>query len=176
MVIAAVRPYPAMMHAPVLFLDAEGTLWRPRKDRTAQMYWDDPSIVMAEEVFEREPGVVAMLGRLREKGWHTVVLSIHVPVHLRDLLQHFGYDAYVDEVIVRPHPIEDTKLDWAKDYLKRHGLEGTRCLMVGDSVKYDVEPFVEAGWNALLVSREYNRRAGVEGSDGLQVFEEQLVE
>lgn len=145
----------------VVFLDAEGTLWRPRPGRSADEYWEDATVARAEAVFEAEPGAHELLRSLKADGHRIVVLSRHVPAYLASLLDHFGYRELVDDVVAEEYLDAGVKARWAQAYLRENRLPAHASLMVGDSPEHDVKPFLEEGLRALLLDREYNRSSTV---------------
>lgn len=93
---------------------------------------------------------VPALSRLRAHGWHSVILSNHVP-ELGGLIDHLGLRPYVEDVFCsavtgyeKPHPQA-----FAAALSSRR--DGEAAWMVGDNPEADVAGARRAGLEAILV-------------------------
>jgi hypothetical protein len=94
----------------VVFLDAEGTPWRPRPGRSDDEYRQDASVERADDVFEPEPGAHRFVRLLNADGHRIVVLSGQVPAFPESLLEHYRFRDLVDDFVALQPPFDRRRL------------------------------------------------------------------
>jgi FMN phosphatase YigB (HAD superfamily) len=147
-----------------VFLDAEGTLYVPRRGRSRWEFWANPSPEAALEFFELDKGVKEALEELRERVDTLCVVSKNPAEILDALLVRFGIRHLFDEIM-----LNDNKGKLIASYLYRKGLRREDSVMVGDMPTLDLFPVRKLGIEAVLVDRSYNGWAKAERIRG--VFE-----
>ncbi len=145
-----------------IFLDAEGTLYVPKKGKSRWEFWANPSPRRALEFFELDNGVAEALPRLREAAETLCLVSLNDKEILDVLLEKFQAREWFDEVL-----LNGNKGEKISAYLADRGLRREDALMVGDMPSLDLYPVWRAGVEAILVNREYNRNARAERIRGL---------
>jgi len=146
-----------------VFLDAEGTIYVPRKGHTQYEFWaGETTPEKALEIFELDAGAAEAIRQLRKYAETLCVVSLnHRPI-LEVLLRKFGiWDAF-DEVIVNGN-----KGKRIKDYLRSHNFRADQAIMVGDMPKIDLRPVWNAGIESILVDRYYNQGVPAERIRGI---------
>ena len=146
-----------------IFLDAEGTLYVPRRGRSRWDFWENPSAEAAVDFFELDKGVRQALDQLRGEVDTICVVSRNSELILNALLDKFGIRDYFDEIMVNGH--KGRKIE---DYLKKNGFRKEQSLMVGDMPSLDIMPVRESGVEAILVDRSYNRSVAAERITGVR--------
>lgn len=92
-------------------------------------------------------GVPHALSELRSKGFDLYVLTRGVEFEQRFKLEKSGIKHFFKEVAIVPLKNKEAYLAAAIDF----GLVASNTCMVGNSVKADVNPAVEAGWRGIHV-------------------------
>jgi len=146
-----------------IFLDAEGTLYVPRGGRSRWSFWSAPSPERAARFFKLDSGAIPALMTLRGKAETLCVVSMNDERVLQSLLRKFGIASWFDCIMVN-----GDKGDRIRQYLAERGLRKEDALMVGDMPKLDLFPLRNAGIEAILVDRPYNRWARAERIQGLR--------
>ncbi|OGS42115.1 MAG: hypothetical protein A3K67_07125 [Euryarchaeota archaeon RBG_16_62_10] len=145
-----------------VFLDAEGTLYVPKHNRSRWEFWADPNPEAAVEFFELDRGVREALARLREQVDTLCVVSKNTDAILGALLEKFGIGDCFDNIM-----LNGNKGKLIEEYLLSHGLRKEDSLMVGDMPVLDLYPVKKVGVDSILVDREYNRWARAERIRGI---------
>lgn len=147
-----------------IFLDAEGTLYVPKKGRSRWEFWANPSPEAALDFFELDVGVVETLKRLRGQVDTLCLVSRNTDTILGVLLGRLGIGHCFDNIM-----LNGDKGKQIGKFLSQHGFRKENALMVGDMPSLDLYPVKREGVDAILVDREYNRWAKAERIKG--VFE-----
>ena len=149
----------------ILFFDADGTLWYPKKTKYNEKPWwiySHPKIKANQlRHFALIPHVKRALKKLNEKGL-TLVLISQVPYtkkvafqKLRRKTKHFGIYEFFAEI--RPsyqpahkdHP--DPKTIAILEVLKKRKIPKSKALMIGDSYTHDYLAAKSCGIDCLLI-------------------------
>ena len=146
-----------------VFLDAEGTLYVPKRGRSRWIFWENPSSEAAIDFFELDKGVRQALDQLRNTVDTICVVSRNSESILNALLDEFEIRDYFDEVMVNGH--KGRKIE---DYLKKNGFSKQESVMVGDMPSLDIVPVKDCGVEAILVDRPYNRSVANERITGVR--------
>lgn len=146
-----------------IFLDAEGTLYVPRRGRSRWDFWENPSAEAAVDFFELDKGVRQALDQLRGEVDTICMVSRNSELILNALLDKFEIRDYFDEIMVNGH--KGRKIE---DYLKKNGFSKEESIMVGDMPSLDIIPVKEFGVEAILVDRSYNRSVATERITGIR--------
>jgi FMN phosphatase YigB (HAD superfamily) len=146
----AAEPGPSRLE--VVFFDAEGTLWIPRRGRDLTEFWADPTPANARRVFRVTPGIRTLLARLQRAGLRLVVLSRHNEEILPRLLEIFRLARHFEDVLVN-----GDKGERAAHWLRTHGVPRRAAIMIGDRDDLDIRPLARVGIRAFLLDRPYNR-------------------
>jgi len=146
-----------------IFLDAEGTLYVPRGGRSRWSFWSAPSPERAARFFKLDEGVIPALMTLRSRAETLCIVSMNDERVLNSLLRKFGIASWFDCIMVN-----GDKGERVGQYLADRGLRREDALMVGDMPKLDLYPLRNAGIEAILVDRAYNRWARAERISGLR--------
>lgn len=137
-----------------LFLDAEGTLFLPKKGLSYLDFWDgERTLDKAKEVFELDPSTIKVLEELKRMGITMYIVSKHEEAVLPSLLEHFGIRKFFKEVLINGDKGLRIKKQAAAD-----GIPLERCLMVGDMYSLDIAPCLREGIKCYLLDRKYNRK------------------
>jgi FMN phosphatase YigB (HAD superfamily) len=133
----------------VVFLDAEGTLYIPKKGRTFDDFWEggEHTLERAMENFELNDGVKETLNELLKMGHELVVVSLHKEELLEDLLIQLGIRKFFAEVLVNG----DKGVEMSK-YLEEMNIPKENALIVGDKYDIDIEPAKRVGIRGLLLN------------------------
>jgi len=134
-----------------VFLDAEGTLYVPKKGRSRWEFWANPSPEAALEFFELDRGVKEALEELRERVDTLCIVSKNPAEILDALLVKFGIRHLFDEIM-----LNENKGKLIANYLYRKGFRREDSVMVGDMPSLDLFPVRKVGIEAVLVDRDYN--------------------
>ncbi len=151
------------MKKKIIFFDADGTLWYPKKTR----YSKHPVWLYKDRRFKDHinhlvltPSALSTIKRLKKLGIITVVLSTnpHPPAKanaiLKHRIKHLKLQNLFDEIhATRAH--YDSKGEYMLNILKKRKIPKTKALMVGDSYKWDYKSAKERGIDALLIASEY---------------------
>lgn len=146
-----------------VFLDAEGTLYVPRKGRSSWEFWDDPSPQKAKDFFTLDEGVVDALRSIRGRVDGLCIASKNTRPILEALLAEFGIRHYFDKVL-----LSGDKGRQIAAFLDARGHDRSSAVMIGDTPVLDLFPVRKEGIEAILVDRPYNRWADAERIKGLR--------
>ncbi len=146
-----------------VFLDAEGTIYVPHRGRSTWEFWARPSPELAKDFFRLDEGVAEALMSIRGKVDSLCIVSKNSKPVLDALLEDFGIREYFDEVI-----LNGDKGRQISQYLNDRGYDRTDAVMVGDTPALDLYPVRDAGIEAILVDRPYNRGADAERIKGVR--------
>lgn len=132
----------------IVFFDAEGTLYVPKKGKTFDDFWEggEHTLERALENFELNDGVIETLNELLTKGHKLVVISLHREDLLPDLLVQLGIREYFANVLVN-----GDKGEKMVEYLNKRGMPKEDALIVGDKYHIDIEPAQRVGIRGLLL-------------------------
>lgn len=146
-----------------VFLDAEGTLYVPRRGMSRWDFWENPSAEAAVDFFELDKGARAALVQLRNDVDTICMVSRNSEIILNALLDKFEIRDYFDEVMVNGN--KGKKIE---EYLEKNGFRKDEAIMVGDMPSLDIVPVREVGVEAILVDRKYNRSVNTERITGIR--------
>lgn len=134
----------------VVFFDAEGTLYVPRKGKSYSSFWEDGehSLERAVEHFKLNDGVLETLERMKKMGFTMVVVSTHKPELLPSLLEHFGVKEYFSDIIINGD--KGTRMI---EFLKEKGIPKNFAVAVGNNRTIDIEPAERVGIKGYLLAR-----------------------
>ena len=132
----------------IVFFDAEGTLYVPKKGKTFDDFWEggEHTLKRALENFELNRGVEETLGELLKKGHELVVVSVHKPDLLPDLLKGLGIRRCFADVLVN-----GDKGELMEEYLDRKDAPKENAVIVGDIYHVDIKPAEKVGIRGLLL-------------------------
>jgi|GEM_PF-1467040 len=157
---AATKPIKKFKH---VFLDAEGTIYVPRKGHTQYEFWaGDATPEKALEIFELDAGAAEAIRELRKHAETLCVVSLNPAPVLEALLQQFGIRDAFDEVM-----LNGNKGHLIRDFLRKHNFRTDQAIMVGDMPKIDLWPVRKAGIECVLVDRYYNQGVSAERIRGI---------
>jgi putative hydrolase of the HAD superfamily len=107
-------------------------------------------IYVDEKRYKIFPNTIETLRKLKNKGWKNVILSNHVP-ELPDIVNKLGFSIAIEKcftsALIGYEKPNIKAFKYVLDYLQYP----ETCIMVGDSVKADVEGANKAGINAILL-------------------------
>jgi len=146
-----------------VFLDAEGTLYVPKKGKMAWEFWTNPSPEAAVDFFELDIGAREALETLRRQVDTLCVVSRNPEDVLFALFDRFGIRNYFDAIM-----LNGDKGDHILEFLAKNGLSRRNALMVGDLPRLDLYPARRAGVEAILVDRFYNQGVDAERIKGIR--------
>ena len=150
----------------IIFFDGDGTLWYPKTTkRRVKPFW----IYLNEETkdnfldhLEVAPEVVKTLATLKDKGIKLIILSTHPDKLenagdvLKSKVDHFDLHRLFDEYhVTAEYP--EAKGEKIVELLEKFDLTQKDALMVGDSYRWDIEPAINSGIDAVLIDSDYNK-------------------
>ena len=130
----------------VVFFDAEGTLYRPKKGKRFEDFWEDGehTLERAKEHFELNHCVVQTLKTLMKRDVLMAVVSKHKDHLLPGLLEHFGIDGYFREIM-----IGTDKGPMMLNFLRERDISKPDAMIVGDTYDLDIAPAEKEGIKGL---------------------------
>ena len=150
----------------ILFFDADGTLWYPKKTRYKEKPWwiyNHPKLKSSDPLkhLTLMPHVKETLKKLDDMGLILVLIS-QLPYNKKVALQrlirmtkHFDIYKFFDEIrpsyssIKKGHP--DPKNIAILDVLERRKISKRNALMIGDSYEYDYLAAKSCGIGCVLI-------------------------
>jgi len=138
-----------------VFFDAEGTLYIEKEGKSRKDFWANPTKERALEFFELEEGVGELLSKLKDRGLHVYVLSVHIEEILIHMLDMFGVLSEFEGVFVTTGKKDRVMAE----LLRSNETDPSTVLMVGDLPTHDIYPMRKLGVKGILIDREYNRHA-----------------
>ncbi len=146
-----------------VFLDAEGTIYVPRKGHTQYEFWaGEHTPEEALGFFELDAGAAEAIREIKGEAETLCLVSLNPKPVLDALLQKFGIREFFDEIM-----INDDKGRLIKDYLRRNNMRPDQAIMVGDMPRVDLYPVKRVGVDSILVDRYYNQGIPAERIRGL---------
>jgi FMN phosphatase YigB (HAD superfamily) len=146
-----------------VFLDAEGTIYVPRKGHTQYEFWaGEHTPEKAMEIFELDEGAAEAIRELRREVDTLCLVSLNPQPVLDALLQKFGIKDAFDEIM-----LNGNKGQLIREYLRKHNLRTDQAIMVGDMPRIDLYPVKSVGIESLLIDRYYNQGVAAERIHGL---------
>jgi FMN phosphatase YigB (HAD superfamily) len=141
----------------IVFFDAEGTLYVPKKGRSFDDFWEggEHTLERALENFELNDGVIETLKELLKKRTKLVVVSVHKEDLLPGLLEDLGVREYFADVLVN-----GDKGDVMMKYLNDNNIPKENAMIVGDKYDIDIEPARRVGIKGLLLRGPILREFG----------------
>ena len=107
-------------------------------------------IYVDEKRYKIFPNTIETLKKLKDSGWKNVILSNHVP-ELPDIVSKLGFSSVIEEcftsALIGYEKPNSKAFEYVLDYLRHPEF----CIMVGDSVKADVQGANKVGMNAILL-------------------------
>jgi len=156
---ASINPPRKFKH---VFLDAEGTIYVPKKGRSQYEFWTNPSPEAAIDFFELDKGAAEAIRELKGRVETLCIVSLNPEPILSALLKKFGLADAFDDIM-----LNGNKGKLIRDYLRKHNMRADEAVMVGDMPRIDLFPVRNAGVESLLVDRYYNRWARAERIRGI---------
>lgn len=146
-----------------VFLDAEGTIYVPRKGHTQYEFWaGEHTPEQALKFFELDAGAAEAIRELRRDVETLCIVSLNPKPILYALLEKFGIKEAFDEIM-----LNGNKGHIIRDYLRKHNLRSDHAIMIGDMPRIDLYPVKRAGIESVLVDRYYNQGVPAERIRGL---------
>ena len=102
-------------------------------------------------------GVEDSLNRLKEKGYKLILLSASEINNLKEQISMFKIDRYFDAVLGLDNVKASSKIDIAKEYFNKNGIDPNECLFIGDST-HDFEVAKSIGGEVILLSYGHQSR------------------
>lgn len=135
----------------MVFFDAEGTLYVPRKGKRLEDFWNcgEHSLERAIDYFELNDGVKRTLEELTGRGTLMAVVSVHKDHLLPRLLEHLDIADYFEEIM-----INGDKGRLMSTFLWQRGIQKESALMVGDTYGIDIEPAKREGIRSLQMGED----------------------
>ena len=163
---AETRPTKKYRH---VFLDAEGTIYVPRKGHTQYEFWaGEHTPEKALEFFELDAGAAEAIRQLRNEVDTLCIVSLNPKPVLNALLAKFGIaDAFDEVMIIDEFRVKGDKGHHIRDFLRKRGLRADQAIMVGDMPRIDFFPVKKLGIESILVDRYYNQGVPAERIPGL---------
>lgn len=111
------------------------------------------------------PGVIETLINLQQKGYKLHILTIGLESIQRRKLYLTELQKFFDEIHIVPYDKEAELIKIADKYGK------DKVLMVGNSMRSDINPALKAGVNAMYIPKGswHNFKAAPEGSNYLEL-------
>ncbi len=156
---AETKPIKRFKH---VFLDAEGTIYVPKRGKSQYEFWSNPSPEAALDFFELDKGAAEAIRGLRRECETVCLVSLNPKPVLMALLQKFGLADAFDDIM-----LNGTKGQLIMDYLRKHNFRRDEAVMVGDMPRIDLFPVKVFGIESLLVDRYYNKWARAERIRGI---------
>lgn len=97
------------------------------------------------------PGSKEAFQKLKEKGYHLVILSASEKNNLLEQCQSFGIVPYFDAILGIDNICAESKVQIALNYMKEKNISGEDILFVGDTL-HDLEVANAMGAKCMLVS------------------------
>ncbi len=141
----------------VVFFDAEGTLYRPKRGKSYEDFWEcgEHTLERAKEHFELNHCVAGILMMLKGRDYLMAVVSKHKDHLLPELLEHLGIDEFFSEIM-----IGNEKGPMMLNYLKERGIRRADAVMVGDTYDLDIAPAEKMGIRGIHLDGEKRRCIG----------------
>ncbi|MDE7161191.1 MAG: HAD family hydrolase [Anaeroplasmataceae bacterium] len=97
------------------------------------------------------PKCVETFQKLKEKGYHLVILSASEKNNLLEQCQSYKIDTYFDAILGIDNIHAESKVQIALNYMKANGIQGNEVLFVGDTL-HDLEVAKAMQASCMLVS------------------------
>ena len=153
------------MKKKILFFDADGTLWYPKKTkRNKNPIWIHIELKKIEKIrrgLTLVPGVIKTLRKIKDNGIKMVVLSAsplppkEAQKRLEGTLNKFGIREFFDEVHATKTYFE-SKGEYMLKIIKKYGIMKSQALMIGDIYLWDFSSAKKAGIKAVLFEHKYD--------------------
>ena len=114
--------------------------------------------------------------KFQKLGTKQSVLSAYSLRTLNQMLEHFNLLPFFEEVKGLDNIYAASKLELGKELIQKLNLNGTRALLIGDTL-HDAEVAIEFGIEAILITRGHQSKNALLKS-GVPVFDslEEMVE
>jgi FMN phosphatase YigB (HAD superfamily) len=151
------------MKKSIVFFDADGTIWYPRKTKREEhpvWLYRDSRYKNHEKHLVMAPTALDTIQELKKMSVITIILSTHphLPKEADSLIQnkvrHFALADLFDEVHAT-REFAGSKGEFIERILAERKISKSKALMVGDSFKWDYNSAAEVGVDALLIETEY---------------------
>jgi len=147
----------------IIFFDGDGTIWYPKKTRHAKhpiWLYRDRRVKNHTNHLIMTPSALSTIKKLKRMGIITIILSTHPhpPKEADALIKHKVKHFKLEELFDETHATR--AYHWSKGefmlrILKRRKIPKSKALMVGDSYKWDYQPAITRGIDALLIRSAY---------------------
>ena len=150
----------------LISLDADGTLWYPKKTkRSVAPHWLYENEAQPEEYLSKLrliPGVKRALKKLKKSGYNLIVVStnpyekVEADRHMAAKIDHFNLSQYFDEVFSSPDYPEG-KGEVIEAYLTEHNIPKEEVIHIGDSYKFDFYSMSLVDIDCVLIETPYTK-------------------
>lgn len=154
------------MKKKIIFLDADGTLWYPKKTkRTERPQWVYHHPQTKNNYLKHimlAPKVRQTLKSFCDMGIYTVIISAHPQTQkialaeMKEKLEYFHIAELIHSYNISISPDPDDKATIITRVLKSLKLKKEDAVMVGDSYLYDYKPAKDAGVDAFLIENPFS--------------------
>lgn len=103
------------------------------------------------------PHAEEVLSKLKEKGLHCVVLSATKQDYLEEQVHAFNIDSYFDELVGIQDIKAAGKIERAKQWMSKQGINPEECILIGDSI-HDSEVASSLNIDCLLSTTGHQNR------------------
>ncbi|MBD5390989.1 HAD hydrolase-like protein [bacterium] len=103
------------------------------------------------------PGCLEAFQKLKEKGYHLVILSASEKNNLLEQCQSFGIVSYFDAILGIDNICAESKVQIALNFMKENKIKGEDILFVGDTL-HDLEVANAMSASCMLVSCGHQSR------------------
>ena len=117
-------------------------------------------------------GVVDIMRYLNESGVSQSILSAYEQNYLRECVQHYGLEKYMENVFGLDNILAGSKAGLAKSLAKRIDAQGSEILMIGDTA-HDKDASDAMGADCVFVAKGHNSADRLMNL-GVPVFESHL--
>ncbi|MDE6656158.1 MAG: HAD hydrolase-like protein [Anaeroplasmataceae bacterium] len=107
------------------------------------------------------PKSIEAFKKLKEKGYHLIILSASEKNNLLEQCESFGIVPYFDAILGIDNIHAESKIGIALNYMKEQKIKGEDILFVGDTL-HDLEVAKAMGANCMLVSSGHQSRKVLE--------------
>ncbi len=116
-------------------------------------------------------GLVDAVKTLKDDGHQVVVLSASKKDNLIEQLKHFNMIDLFDDILGIEDIYASSKIDLAKDYVSKHGLDAEDIIMVGDTL-HDAEVAEVLGCKVIMYSKGHQAKHRFAGLTTIDHFNE----
>lgn len=104
-----------------------------------------------------QPGVLALLTKMKKAGLHSYVLSAYESNSLKDMVTRLEMDHYFERVTGLEGVHAGSKVEAGSQLMKQFAIDSSTALYIGDTV-HDYDVAQALGVDSLLISSGHNSR------------------